>query len=75
MNACPTTAPRQFEYPLVTLFLLGFMNYFYLHDEWKFVRFGIIPVDKIAIERFQIVELDRFNNYPPSPLGCVHDLK
>ena len=51
------------------------MNYFYLNDEWKFVRFGVIPVDKIDVERFQIVELDRFNNFPPSPLGCVHDLK
>ena len=75
MNACPTTAPRQFEYPLVTVFLLGFFANSDLNYEWEFVRFGIIPVDKMAIERFQIVELDRFNNFPPSPLGCVHDLK
>jgi hypothetical protein len=63
VNACPTTAPRQFEYPLVTLFLLGFMNYFYLNDEWKFVRFGVIPVDKIGVERFQIANLTDSTNF------------
>jgi len=63
VNACPTTAPRQFEYPLVTLFLLSFMNYFYLNDEWKFVRFRVIPVDKIGVERFQIANLTDSTNF------------
>ena len=75
MNACPTLVRRQFEYPLVTLFLLTFFPILNLKYQLNFVRFGIIQVDKMAIERFQIVELDRFNNFPPSPLGCVHDLK
>ena len=75
MNACPTSALGQIEYPLVTLFLLGFFANSDLNYEWEFVRFRVIPVDKIDVERFQIVELDRFNNFPPSPLCCVHDLK
>ena len=63
MNACPTTAPRQFEYPLVTLFLLGFFPNSDLNYEWEFVRFGIIPVDKIGVERFQIANLTDSTNF------------
>jgi hypothetical protein len=48
---------------LVTVFLLGFINYFYLNDEWKFVRFGVIPVDKIGVERFQIANLTDSTNF------------
>ena len=63
VNACPTTAPRQFEYPLVTLFLLGFWENFHLNYEWKFVRFGIVRVDKIGVERFQIANLTDSTNF------------
>jgi hypothetical protein len=49
------------------------MDNFYLKYEWRFVRFRIIPVDKIEVERVQLREIAEFTEFPPSPLGCGHD--
>jgi len=46
VNACPTSAPRQFEYPLVILFLLGF---YYLKISNLFKNEDLLPKTASAL--------------------------